>query len=377
MRFATKLALVFLAALWVALAPGASLAATAAEVEADLEAELAEVGDAGNELVEAGLGQSVSDLGEVVQNLDDALAIQAGLTVDLADPATQAELGDAFSRVAKGVGSLGKGLTKARDKAADLELAGDTSPKSITKLGKALAKTQALGDKALAALQPATQQPFLIVERGKTGGFLSPWQGLTLELVPNPFYQPPCNEPATLAVANPGAGGTVLVEESNLMPLPGQPFVMFAGSDGGGARLSVTACGVTRERIVHNYSSITSGPLTNALDGTYVGSFKGTSSGILYGGGDPLPLKGTVEGEVIATASNGLVAISEPGAGTGRVWESSAIKGGGAADFGGIPVFFVLRGSVKGDTASGSWEAVFRSPDAVGSAKGSWSATRQ
>lgn len=377
MRTPTKLACLALALGMAALAPAASLAATPAELEADLEAQLEELGDAGSELVEAGLEQDASDLTQAVQELDAALALQAGLTADLADPATEAALGDAFSRVAKGVGSLGKGLAKARDAAADLELAGDTSAKSITKLGKTLAKTRALGDKTLVALQPATQQPFIIVERSKSAGFLGPWQGFTLELVPNPFYQPPCTEAATLAVTNPGSGGTVLVDEPSLMPVPGQPFVMFAGSDGGGARLSVTACGVTRERIVHNSGSITTGPLTDALDGTYVGTFSGKSSGILYGGGDPLPLTGTVEGEVIATASNGLVAISEPGAGTGRVWASSVIKGGGAADFGGIPVFFVLRGSVKGDTASGSWEAVFRSPDAVGSAKGSWRATRQ
>ncbi len=360
--------------LLLGLTPAASRAATAAELEADLEAELEEMGEAGSELIEAGLSQNVSDLAQAVQNLDDALAIQTGLLADLADPATQAALGDALSGVSKGVGSLGKGLAKARAGAAALELAGDTSAKGITKLGKALAKTQATGDRALDAFKSATQQPFIIVERGKTGGFLTPWQPLSLELVPNPFYQPPCNEPATIEVTNPGSGGTVFIEESNLMPLPGQPFVMFAGSDGGGARVAVTACGVTRERIVHNYGAITNGPLTSTLDGTYLGSFSGSAKGTWLADGEPFQT--TVDGEVIATVSNGLVAISEPGAGTGRVWEGGAIKGGGAADFG-MPVFFVLRGSINGDTAAGSWQAPIRSPDVVGSATGSWSVTRQ
>ncbi len=360
--------------LLLGLTPAASRAATAAELEADLEAELEEMGDAGDELIEAGLSQNVSDLAEAGQNLDDALALQAGLVADLADPATQAALGDALSGVSKGIGSLGKGLAKARAGAAALELAGDTSAKGITKLAKALAKTQATGDRALDAFQSATQQPFIIVERGKTGGFLTPWQELALELVPNPFYQPPCNEPATIQVTNPGSGGTVFIEESNLMPLPGQPFVMFAGSDGGGARIAVTACGVTRERIVHNYGAITNGPLTSLHDGTYLGSFSGSASGTWVVDGEPFQTD--VEGEVVVTVSNGLVAISEPGAGTGRVWQQGAvIRGGGAADFG-FPVFFVVRGTVRGDTASGGWEAPIRSPDAVGTASGTWSATR-
>jgi len=369
-----KPSLALAAVAWLILAPAAARGATAQEVEAALEDELEEIGDAGTELIEAGLADSVSDLSQAVQNLDDALAIQAGLVADLADPSTQAALGDAFSGVSKGVGSLGKGLVKARASAEALELAGDTSPKAISKLAKGLAKTQATGARALDALQPATGQPFIIVERGKTGGFLAPWQAVTLELLPNPFYQPPCAEAASLAVTNPGSGGTVLVAESNLMPLPGQPFVMFAGSDGGGARLSVTACGVTRERIVQNYGSITNGPLTSLSDGSYAGTFSGSASGTVLEDGEPFQMG--VSGEVLATVSNGLVAISAPGAGTGRVWEGGAIRGGGAADFG-IPVFFVLRGSFKGDTASGGWQAPFRSPDVVGSASGSWSVTRQ
>jgi hypothetical protein len=358
----------------LALAPAAARAATAQEVEDQLEDAQQEVGEAGNELIEAGLTGNVSDLAQAVQDLDDALGIQADVSADLADPSTQAALGSALSGVSKGVGSFGKALLKARAGAAALEAAGDTSPKPIAKLAKALAKTQAAGARALDALQSATQQPFLIVERGKTGGFLTPWQAINLELVPNPFYQPPCDEAATISVTNPGTGGTVLVEEANLMPLPGQPFVMFAGSDGGGARMSVTACGVTRERIVSNYGAITNGPLTNLSDGTWLGSFSGSASGTVIETGEPFQMG--VAGEVAATVSNGLVAISAPGAGTGRVWEGGSIKGGGAADFG-IPVFFVMRGGIKGDTASGGWQAPIRDADIVGSASGSWSATRQ
>jgi hypothetical protein len=364
----------WLVCLGVAAAPALAGAATAAEVESDLEAALEQVGEAGSQLVEAGLGGGVPDLAQAVQNLDDALALQAGLAADLADPSTQAALGDALSGVGKGVGALGKGLVKARAGAAALEATGDSSAKSITKLGKALAKTKASGERALAELQAPAQQPFLLVERGKTGGFLTPWQALSLELVPNPFAQPPCTEAATLQVTNPGTGGTVFVEESNLMPRPGEPFVMFAGSDGGGARIAVTACGVTRERIVHNYGAITNGPLTSGFDGAWAGTFTGSASGVVVETGEPFQT--AVAGDVAATVSNGLVAISAPGAGTGRVWEGGAIKGGGAADLG-IPVFFVIRGSFKGDRAAGSWQAPIRDPDLVGAASGSWSVSRQ
>lgn len=365
-------------------------AETAEEVEAALEMALESVADASNSLMDAGLNHSAPDLATATTSLDTALALHASLSTSLLDPSTVTNLGTSFAKFNGQVKALGKAIAKTRSATSALSAGSDTSSKSIQKAAKTFGKINQTGERAFTAVAPATGQPFIIVERSRTGGFGKPYGLITFELRPNPFYQPACTTPATVEVINPLTAEVLGEGSSQIFPRVGVPFTVQLGPDGGGARMRVTACGVTRERIVQNYGSITQGYVSSGCDGVYTGVVTGTVKGqyLNYDAwGDPIGWVSFSE-EISASpeisVSNGLASITNidpPFAGTGRVWPSgisNEFRAGGSTRVMDVPVIFSFVGKCAFGVMSGTWQASFNSDEDVtvkGSAKGKWTAS--
>ncbi len=352
---------------------------TAEEVEAALDIALEAIAAASNSLMDAGLNHSTPDLVTATASLDTALVLHASLSASLLDPSTVTNLGTSFPKFNGQVKALGKAIAKTRSATSALSAGSDTSSKSIQKAAKTFGKINQTGERAFTAVAPATGQPFIIEERSRTGGFGKPYDLITFELRPNPFYQPACTTPATVEVINPLTAEVLGEDSSQIFPRVGVPFTVQLGPDGGGARMRVTACGVTQERIINNYGSITQGALSTSCDGTYTGSVTGSLKG--YEWSYPAgwtPISGTFNDSLDFSVVNGLVSIDSPFVGTGRVWGSSESRGGGSDQIGGILVSFLFVGKCNAGTMSGTWTASFNSGGsyvAKGSAKGKWMAS--
>lgn len=197
-----------------------------------------------------------------------------------------------------------------------------------------------------------------------------------------------------ISINNPysSLGITPIKPDSVVMSDLGQgkkKLCMTTGESMGGATVTVNACGSILSRLIFNYGDNRTGATGSGLpvsikdySGTCTGSYSGAYTAQLSDGSSDT---GPLSGSVAATLHNGLVSITAPAAGSGRL-SSNGITNVKTGAFGsiGMPGISVRWNgsawiaaknySTEGvtATASGSWSTKFNTSGVSGSASGGW-----
>jgi hypothetical protein len=224
----------------------------AATLQTTLQAFIDQVGGAVVQVMRDDTTQSSADLA-------NARELAAQLRTLAADPALVEEIGRLARKVQRIINGLDRLLARAQATV-------DNPTRSTSRKLKVLKVVYARGLKASAILG----KPVIAEVNARTAGFHRPGDEVTFRVVGADGA--PCNETPTVTVENQYFSSAV--DLSTVQSHPDGTITMQMGTDSGGARVTVTACGQSSTRLLFNYGPQSPKTMpTNLPTGGYALSF--------------------------------------------------------------------------------------------------------
>jgi hypothetical protein len=191
--------------------------------------------DVQNDMILAAQQVGDGDIAGALVTIDGAAATLDEVNASLADPVLQTELGRALRRIAGSAGATGRKVAKAR---STVENGRKTLRVKLNKLrvvAKAAMKTvQKLGAPVVAEIDAST------------AGFHTPGEEVQFQISVT------CGEPPTVTVENMALPQAVDLDSVVIDETTGV-ITLVMGTEEGGGRITVTACGASGTVLVYNY----------------------------------------------------------------------------------------------------------------------------